>query len=152
MTTPTTPPTTSPQATWNVLCFAMLMGVFSLSAVMAGLSLSGQQKPAALSQALVMGLVGFAVLLLALGPILEAKLRGRDDDTLIAQARVVDSPEAFQRWSQPRLIGLAVTEAAGLIGGVLILLTGSLVYLGLTALSLASLALSWKRGRDELAR
>lgn len=146
------PPTTSPQTTWNVLCFALLMGVSSLSAVMAGLSLSGQQRPGALSQTMVMGLVGFAVLLLALGPILEAKLRGRNDEPLIARARLVDSPEAFQRWSQPRLIGLAVTEAAGLIGGVLILLTGSLVYLGLTALSLASLALSWKRGRDELAR
>jgi hypothetical protein len=130
----------------------MLMGVFSLSAVMAGLSLSGQQKPAALSRALVMGLVGIAVVLLALGPILEAKLRGKDDEPLIAKARLVDSTEAFQRWSQPRLVGLAATEAAGLIGGVLILLTGSLVYLLLTALSLASLALSWKRGRDELAR
>ena len=146
------PPTTSPQTTWNILCFAMPMGVFSLSAVMAGLVLTGQQQIRTPQPMLALGLAGGAVVLLALGPILEAKLRGRNDEHLIAQARVVDSQEAFQRWSQPRLVGLAVTEAAGLIGGMLILLTGSLVYLGLTALSLASLALSWKRGRDELAR
>lgn len=145
------PPTTSPQTTWNILCFAMLMGVFSLSAVMAGLVLTGQQQIRTPQPVLALGLAGVAVVLLALGPILEAKLSGRNDEHLIAQARV-DSQEAFQRWSQPRLVGLAVSEAAGLIGGMLILLTGSLVYLGLSVLSLASLALSWKRGRDELAR
>lgn len=82
------------------------------------------------------------VVLLLTAPLVASRLKdapaGADRDTV------------YQRFQTGTIVGMALREGAGLMGGILAMLSGSLPWLlGLTGVSMLAMILAWPR-RDDL--
>jgi hypothetical protein len=124
---------------------ALAMGVASLAGVAVALVVTGTVEPVLVTTPLLRGAVLVpAVLLLGAARALEARLR--------ESPRGADPAEAAGRWLSGTVVGMALREAVGLLGGVIVLVTGDvLAGLALAAGALLVMLLAAPRQSD-LAR
>lgn len=125
----------------HIIVGSLILGVVLFAAVAAWLITSGTF--ADFISPIPLEAVGVGVVaLIFLAPVLAGKAKEAPPDA--------DRDTVFMQFQTGTIVGMAVREGAGLMGGVLALLAGSLPWLvGLAGASVLSMVLAWPK-RDEL--
>lgn len=125
----------------HIIVGSLILGVVLFAAVAAWLITSGTfvgTGPPVPLEAVGVGVVA----LIFLAPVLAGRTKEAPPDA--------DRDTVFMQFQTGTIVGMALREGAGLMGGVFALLAGSLPWLvGLTGASVLAMALAWPK-RDDL--
>lgn len=129
------------------VCGALVLGVVALAGVAAWLFVQGTAPLAAgaVPPLALWIIAGVAASLFVVAPVLERSLR--------EAPRGASPSEVAARYQTGTMVGFAVREAPGLMGVVVSLLVGSLVWAaGFALASVVAMTLAWPRRDDLVAR